>query len=943
MNFSPLFLLFRKEDNMTLTNTYSINVDIKRRMTSIVPTFSQGDSAVLKFRVYDNGKLMDMSDYTHSEVMFRQPSGRILTGDAELVNGEVVYTFTGLEMSEIGKLETILSVSSGSSTVSIQPFYCFIFDSMRSNNLEYIGILQELIKEVQGLELDVGSLLSDFNSFDYSPTTTYDFPNLVTYNGSTYIALKQVRGITPIDDKVNYRIAAQRGDVGVFEALSNEIRQKSQAANLAYKESYATLTALQNAYPTGNQYNHVVLSDGMIYTWANNSWVNTQIQANGTGIADNSITLRNTVFGATTNNLCDNDKSRWHNIHFGTNSIPTTNVRYLSSKDKLYLEKNKNYVYWTTPNPSGLSGIIYLFDANGTRLNTITGAITRGSPLIVNISSTEYPTFAYALLGVYRPSTTDTIDTTWLDSFKLTLEEGTTPTKYSDYRELLPNGVVGATKLSPEVNQQLNKINALEEAVDALEDTANDNIVISLKNTTFASPSNNLCDNDKAQWQNVHYTSGTVSQQNTRYLSSKDKLYLEKDKGYVYWATPNPTQLAGIVYLFDENDNRLSTVTGSLVRSNPRIFSISSSEYPAFAYARVGVYKSVTTDTVDTSWLDSYKLTLEEGTVPTEYNDYRVLIGNKTIDENKLADSVTQKIDKIPTLETKISELESEIEDGGETGGGSNKTDYNIIVASDLHWRNNNTQIATGITYQQAFDTFISNVNAKNQEIGVDFVVINGDMTTNDYNYSDEQIVKDKLVNELDVPVYFVHGNHDTISEQNWRNVFGYGKNYLIDLGYVYLICADTYATSVEGSPSTGYEQSDINTTFYNQIVALLEKYPKPCMLITHSYNNNYPNFQALWANPLVKGALSGHTHSARTMNYKSKPVLETASFAHTNAASKTPWGYVLLQTKAEYIKGTLITVAKTYGGGTWGTLEQPYTEGTPVVFNGNSLEIFKL
>ena len=96
------------------------------------------------------------------------------------------------------------------------------------------------------------------------------------------------------------RLDLQKADVSY-------VNRQIQAANTAYKESYATLTDLQNAYPNGDVFNHVVLADNMIYTWLNNAWVNTQIQANGTGIPNNSVTPDKTTFLENDTNLFKGD------------------------------------------------------------------------------------------------------------------------------------------------------------------------------------------------------------------------------------------------------------------------------------------------------------------------------------------------------------------------------------------------------------------------------------------------------------------------------------------------------------------------------------------------------------------------------------------------------------------------------------------------------------
>ncbi len=151
---------------MSFKNEYTLNVDIKRRMTSVVPTFKQGDSATLKFKIFDDGKKFDLAAFTRAEITFKLPSGQTIVGEPYIdVNTQmIVYNFVGVEMNEAGKLTSILSIYSGTSMVSIQPFSIFIFDHLKDKDLSYIGILQDLIAEVQLLNEEVKSTLSEANN-----------------------------------------------------------------------------------------------------------------------------------------------------------------------------------------------------------------------------------------------------------------------------------------------------------------------------------------------------------------------------------------------------------------------------------------------------------------------------------------------------------------------------------------------------------------------------------------------------------------------------------------------------------------------------------------------------------------------------------------------------------------------------------------------------------
>lgn len=131
---------------------------------------------------------------------------------------------------------------------------------------------------------------------------TRDTGNVYRYDGSAWVLIQTMdpNAINALDTRLTTQLAEKASKMDFDDAtnqINSQLSEKAskddlQQISLAYKESYATLTALQTAYPSGNLNNHVVLADGMIYTWDGTSWVNTQVQANGTGIADGSITAK---------------------------------------------------------------------------------------------------------------------------------------------------------------------------------------------------------------------------------------------------------------------------------------------------------------------------------------------------------------------------------------------------------------------------------------------------------------------------------------------------------------------------------------------------------------------------------------------------------------------------------------------------------------------------
>lgn len=63
------------------------------------------------------------------------------------------------------------------------------------------------------------------NGGEYNADATYEQLTMVKYGNSTYITLKTVTGIAPVDDKINYQLMAQGFDATALSAVQAEDTQ----------------------------------------------------------------------------------------------------------------------------------------------------------------------------------------------------------------------------------------------------------------------------------------------------------------------------------------------------------------------------------------------------------------------------------------------------------------------------------------------------------------------------------------------------------------------------------------------------------------------------------------------------------------------------------------------------------------------------------------------
>lgn len=137
-------------------NIWTLDVDLKFKYSSSVPTFRRKDTAVINFRIYDNKELYDISTFTSGEVTITFPLGRVLVKPCQrvMIDGVnyIQYIVDSYELNEIGTYKFNLSFQSGDGRVSVQDILINFFDSIGTSELAYVKLIQDLQNQMVYLD-----------------------------------------------------------------------------------------------------------------------------------------------------------------------------------------------------------------------------------------------------------------------------------------------------------------------------------------------------------------------------------------------------------------------------------------------------------------------------------------------------------------------------------------------------------------------------------------------------------------------------------------------------------------------------------------------------------------------------------------------------------------------------------------------------------------------
>jgi hypothetical protein len=221
---------------MAFSNSYTLNLDLKKTISNKIPTFVADDTAILYVKVTDDGQPIDLSTATRYTVSLQRPDGLVVTGTGVYENGLLKYQLGHNEMAIQGSLSVIVQFYQNGTRISVKPFTIKIIGDLVEDvaSSSQLPLLQQLVADgdyavAQGnyAKSQADNLV---NKGDYSSTVAYKANNIVTYSGVSYMCL------------IDAPIGTLPTDATYFSIIAPQARFNSQSWTATEGQTVFTIT-----------------------------------------------------------------------------------------------------------------------------------------------------------------------------------------------------------------------------------------------------------------------------------------------------------------------------------------------------------------------------------------------------------------------------------------------------------------------------------------------------------------------------------------------------------------------------------------------------------------------------------------------------------------------------------------------------------------------------
>lgn len=244
--------------------------------------------------------------------------------------------------------------------------------------------------------------------------------------------------------------------------------------------------------------------------------------------------------------------------------------------------------------------------------------------------------------------------------------------------------------------------------------------------------------------------------------------------------------------------------------------------------------------------------------------------------------------------------------------------DMNVIFVSDFHLNDYVANEQIGISGEERAAAFLDAVRKENEKKPVTAIYVIGDLSSDDLSNNTEGVLwfKEHIVDALDIPVYCLPGNHDVKTDKQWREIFGYGKNFAVELGDYVFLGFDTFNDRVNKIYNT-WGKSNIDK---NMLKEQLEAYEdKKVIVMTHFLHvrEDKDTYDILEAYPNVKAVIIAHNHDSAVYTLKNFKVYTTGNFSKDfTDPIITRWRFLRFDLRSDYIAKQMIVVEHEYSTG---------------------------
>lgn len=164
---------------------------------------------------------------------------------------------------------------------------------------------------------------------------------------------------------------------------------------------------------------------------------------------------------------------------------------------------------------------------------------------------------------------------------------------------------------------------------------------------------------------------------------------------------------------------------------------------------------------------------------------------------------------------------------------------HRVLLVSDMHYTTEETYAemkridpsvntsaaagnAFGYTQKEKIEKIYEAVLYEHQKSPLDAVLVLGDLSIDDYSFRNLPLnycrkFKEDCMDRLPCPSYAIPGNHDSYPDEIWNEIFGYGRQFTVEIGDAVFLMMDTFAAfpanSASGSACTPLDANFLSTT----------------------------------------------------------------------------------------------------------------------------------